>query len=98
MDSPSSSSKVLLVEGQDDKHVVRHLYSKIGLKEDFRICDMDGIVNLRDVIIPQIKEPGRNTERSANRLQRGCSGCLEIEPALGPKPRTQRSTGYSRNL
>ena len=61
MDSPSSSSKVLLVEGQDDKHVVRHLSSKIGLEEDFRICDMDGIDNLRDVIIPQIKEPGRNT-------------------------------------
>lgn len=61
MDSPSSSSKVLLVEGQDDKHVVRHLCYKIGLKEDFRICDMDGIDNLRDVIIPQIKETGRNT-------------------------------------
>lgn len=61
MDLSSNNSKVLLVEGLDDKHVVRHLCYKIGLKQDFYTRNMGSITKLLPVIIPQIKAPGLNT-------------------------------------
>ena len=61
MDSPSNNSKVLLVEGQDDKHVVRHLCYKIGLEKDFCIRVKGNIDELLDAISLEIKAPGLNS-------------------------------------
>lgn len=61
MDLSSNNSKVLLVEGQNDKHVVKHLCYKIGLKEDFCIRDKGDIDALLDAISSEIKAPGLNS-------------------------------------
>lgn len=51
--------RVLLVEGQDDKHVVLHLCRRSGAMPPFRIEDKDGIDNLLASIGPEVKAPGR---------------------------------------
>ena len=52
--------RVLLVEGQDDKHVVEHVYRKCFESElPFDIVDKDGYRPLIDAIGPQIKVPDR---------------------------------------
>lgn len=57
MDSPS---KILLVEGQDDKHVVRHLWKRCHQSEpSFDIEDKGSIDELLKAIGPEIKVPGR---------------------------------------
>lgn len=57
-ESPSPN-RVLLVEGQDDKHVVHHLCSRSERMPSFDIVDKDGIPNLLRSIGPEIKVPGR---------------------------------------
>ena len=55
MDEPP---KVLLVEGQDDKHTVRHLWHRRhGSEPSFDIKDKEGIDNLIDAISTEIKAP-----------------------------------------
>lgn len=57
MDRPS---KILLVEGQDDKHVVRHLWKRRYRSEpSFDIQDKEGVENLIRAIGPEIKVPNR---------------------------------------
>lgn len=52
--------RVLLVEGQDDKHVVEHLYRKrFGSPPPFAVRDKGGFTILRDEIGPELKVPGR---------------------------------------
>ena len=51
--------RVLLVEGQDDKHVVGHLCSRIQAMPPFYIIDKGGIEKLLASIGPEIKAPGR---------------------------------------
>ena len=51
--------RVLLVEGQDDKHVVFHLCRRSQAMPPFRIEEKDGIGKLLDSIGPEIKAPGR---------------------------------------
>ncbi len=51
--------RVLLVEGQDDKHVVRHLRDRCEPTLSFDIRDKGGIDRLLDSIGPEIKAPGR---------------------------------------
>ncbi len=51
--------KVLLVEGQDDKHIVRHLVGRHRTVPDFDILEKDGIDNLLDAIVPEIMVPDR---------------------------------------
>ena len=58
--SSSVATKVLLVEGQDDKHVVRHLCSKNGLDAEICIRDKGGFPKLLPAIGPEIKAPGLN--------------------------------------
>ena len=51
--------RLLLVEGADDEHVVRHL---CGVRPDvpyFAISDKKGFPNLKAAIRPEIKVPGR---------------------------------------
>ena len=54
--------RVLLVEGQDDKHVVEHIYRKrFGSELPFNVKDMDGFPRLCDAIVPELKAPGQGT-------------------------------------
>ena len=53
------SDRVLLVEGQDDKHVVLHLCRRNESMPAFCISDKDGIDRLLDSISPEIKVSGR---------------------------------------
>ena len=55
------SDRVLLVEGQDDKHVVLHLCRRNESMPTFCIKDKDGIVQLLDSISPEIKVSGRKS-------------------------------------
>lgn len=55
----SSSNRILLVEGQDDKHVTLHLCDRHQPKPTFSIEDKEGISKLLDSISPEIKAPGR---------------------------------------
>ena len=51
---------VLLVEGQDDRHVVEHLHWKcFGAKPPFDVVDKEGYSRLCDAIEPELKVPGR---------------------------------------
>ena len=55
------AARILLVEGQDDKHVVLHIIRKLGLDLDIDIDDggdRSGYTNLRDRIDTTIDEPG----------------------------------------
>ena len=56
MDEPP---KVLLVEGRDDRHVVRHLQDRTSSALSFDIQDKEGIDNLLRFIEPEIRVPGR---------------------------------------
>lgn len=52
--------KVLLVEGQDDKHVVRHLWNRLRQSEPpFDIVDKGNIDKLLEAIEPEIRAPDR---------------------------------------
>ena len=52
--------RVLLVDGQDDKHVVEHVYRKCFESElPFDVVNKDGYRPLRDAIGPELKAPGR---------------------------------------
>ena len=57
----SLSEHVLLVEGQDDKHVVRHLCMRNESMPAFCISDKDGIDRLLDSVSPEIKVSGRKS-------------------------------------
>ena len=52
-------NRVLLVEGQDDKHVVLHLRNRSQTMPLFDISDKGDINSLLDSIGPEIKAPGR---------------------------------------
>ncbi|MYD31619.1 MAG: hypothetical protein F4X01_08525 [Nitrospira sp. SB0661_bin_20] len=53
------SDRVLLVEGPDDKHVIRHLRDRHQLNPTFSISDKGNIDKVLDSINPEIKTPGR---------------------------------------
>lgn len=60
MVSPTSlSSRVLLVEGVDDKHVVGHLCARSGLTVDWKIEDKGDVDALLRSIGPEVKVSGR---------------------------------------
>ena len=52
-------ARVLLVEGQDDKHVVRHLRDRDASIPQFHIVDKEGIDNLLAAIALEVRAPGR---------------------------------------
>ena len=52
-------SRLLLVEGTDDKHVVCHLRRRQLDVPDFAISEKGGFPNLKAAIRPEIKVPGR---------------------------------------
>ena len=53
------SRRLLLVEGPDDHHVVRHLRDTHPDMPDFKISARNGFPNLKDAISPEIKVSGR---------------------------------------
>ena len=53
------SRRLLLVEGPDDHHVVRHLRDTHPDMPDFEISERNGFPNLKDAIGPEIKVSGR---------------------------------------
>ena len=57
--NPVSPARVLLVEGQDDKHVVRHLCIRTGLQQDFCIKEKANDVELLKSIRAEGKASGR---------------------------------------
>lgn len=62
MARPNSSlpkSRVLLVEGQDDEHVVRHLLMRRQFTLDFDIENRKGVDPLLDSIGAELRAPGR---------------------------------------
>ena len=62
MARPSSSppdSRVLLVEGQDDKHVVLHLRERRQLTLDFDVVERENVGSLLRTISADINAPGR---------------------------------------
>ncbi len=60
MQDLDSQSRVLLVEGQDDKHVIRHLRSQCEITNKFCIRDKSNYVELLKSIPSEIKAPGRD--------------------------------------
>ena len=90
------TDRVLLVEGQDDKHVVLHLWERHQATLPFSIENKGGIDPLLESIAPEIKAPGRRAvgilvdanddiearwEAIQNRLQRA-----GIESPPSPSP------------
>ena len=56
----SSTSRVLLVEGVDDKHVIRHICERQTTPmPDFQIVEKDGVDRLLDAISVEAKVAGR---------------------------------------
>lgn len=55
---PERASRILLVEGADDKHVVLHIVRRLGLDLGLDIRDVEGYSNLRERIDTTIDDPG----------------------------------------
>ena len=53
--------RILLVEGPNDKHVIRHIRDCHGDLADFEIRDTGGIDNLLDAIEAETKAAGRQS-------------------------------------
>lgn len=47
---------ILLIEGQNDKHVVGHICARLQLALSFSIVDKDGIDNLQSSIFTEIND------------------------------------------
>ena len=58
---PEPPERLLIVEGQDDKHVVLHLRDRSESMPEFCISDKDGIGSLLDSISLEIKAHGRRS-------------------------------------
>ncbi len=56
----SAKSKMLLVEGSDDMHVVKHLISRHGFEPNFEIVPKGGIQELQKSIYSEVNVPGRD--------------------------------------
>jgi hypothetical protein len=59
--SRSVGPRLLLVEGADDEHVIRHLHEQTLGPLDFDIGQMGGIAQIRQEVEAQAKVPGRTT-------------------------------------
>ena len=63
MTRPASEqpARILLVEGQNDRHVVGHICARLQLALSFSIVDKDGIDNLQSSIFTEINDSDRQT-------------------------------------
>ncbi len=57
-----ANERILLVEGEDDEHVVRHLYKKAcGIEPNFRIVNQRGYEKLLEALGVHLKQSGLQT-------------------------------------
>lgn len=56
--SERGPERILLVEGQDDSHIVTQLCERVGLPVDFRIKEKGGVQPLLDSISVEVVAPG----------------------------------------
>ena len=63
MARPASTSPthLLIVEGQSDEHVVRHIWRRHPSDFPFDVSRKDNVEQLLDSIVPEIKAPGRKS-------------------------------------
>ena len=61
MPRPDSPVHVLLVEGQDDRHVVRHVCERNGSMPEFGIADKGSVDQVLDAISLEVRVSGRKT-------------------------------------
>lgn len=54
-----ADKRVLLVEGLDDRHVIRHLRDRLEIERNFKILDKGGFPRLRDALSVEAKVSGR---------------------------------------
>ena len=61
MEDAPAPTRLLLVEGVDDKHVVRHVWARKnpGKPQPFEIREKDGVERLVESISVEVKVPGR---------------------------------------
>ena len=53
------SSRVLLVEGPNDRHVVWHVWARHAAESPFCIVEKGGVDKLLEAIVPELKVSGR---------------------------------------
>ena len=96
---PPREDRVLLVEGQDDKHVVLHLRKRSQAMPPFCISDKGDLNSLLDSIGPEIKAPGPNSRRhspgrhrrSGRAMERLDASACEARPPSTATSRAERN-------
>ena len=91
---PRPFDPLLLVEGEDDKHVIRHLSERWDRSLEFAIKDYEGIENVLPSIRDHIDELGRPAigvvvdadGNALNTWNRVCARIRESEQAVSPIP------------
>ena len=92
--NPRPFDPLLLVEGEDDKHVIRHLSERWDRTLEFAIRDYQGIENVLPNIRDHIDEPGRPAvgvvvdadTHPLNAWNRVCGQIRNAEKAISPIP------------
>lgn len=94
--SRTAGPRLLLVEGPDDEHVVRHLLEQTHSKLNFDIEQLGGVRRIREEIEAQAKVPGRtalgivvdaNSDAAARRQSiRGALERADIQLPQSPDP------------
>lgn len=96
--TPNRNEKILLVEGKDDEHVIRHVAWKLSLETSFEIIDTEG-KGIFDAIDVGLKSPSLETigvvadaddnllgrwQSIVNRIQK-----IERNPGIPEKPQEE---------
>ena len=98
---PRPFDPLLLVEGEDDKHVIRHLSERWDQSLEFAIKDYDGIENVLPSIRDHIDELGRPAigvvvdadSDALNTWNRVCARIRQSEQTISPIPPTPDPNG-----
>ena len=93
-------AKLLLVEGQDDRHVVRHIRNQLNLNIDFQIDDRQGWESLRETIPIEMRVASRQSlgilvdaDTSMEDRWRGVRDALSRSGLILPIPRDPHPGG-----
>ena len=95
---PDRSSNLLLVEGDDDKHVVGHICQRSGQMPDFCIVQKGGIESLLASIRQEVRKPSISTlgivvDADDNAIDRWKAVADKLQQAGVDSPRVPESTG-----